>query len=130
MAQSVSSLQSALRTGVLEVKFTRRRQKQGIPATRRMWCTLCPLLLDSIRGQAIFKFQEPKRSPKYNPSANNLVIAYDLFKLDYRAVPADSANVISRIPVTNDEQLEEFWKYFNENIYNMSAQEKERFMNS
>ena len=123
------SLPTLLNGGVVEVKFQRRRPVTGKPISRRMLCTSSNKLLNSLKGQAVFKFKSPIQAPKYNPSSHNLIITYDLFKLDFRAIPLN-ASVLSVIPTSTDEQIDEFWKYFNENIYNLSSEQKESFINS
>lgn len=130
MKTSLPQLKSLLEGNVVEIKFVRRRPKAGSPPTRRMLCTTANTLLDSLAGQAVFKFAPPTKGKKYNPLAHNLIIAYDLFKQDFRAINAESVDVLSTIPVMTEEQMNEFWIYFNNNIAPMSADQKVQFINS
>lgn len=127
---SLRGLQQMLKTGVVEVKFARRRPKANQGPSRRMLATNSELLLSSLEGAVAFKFNPPKQSPKYNPTSHNLVIAYDLLKLNYRAIPSDAASVVSFKPVTNEEELKDFWVFFNKTLAPMSVGDKEKFINS
>jgi len=120
-----ASLHQQLLTNVLEVRFVRRTQKQSALPTRRMWCTNSVDILNSLNGKAILGYVAPLTVPKYNPASNDVVITWDILMQDFRCIPADTCNVLQTIPAT-----EEFWKYFNENIYIMSTQQKIDFMNS
>lgn len=127
---SVSSLQQMLETGVVEVRFARRNQKAYQTPTRRMIATNCKLLLSSLEGAIAFRFNPPKGSPPYNPSSKGLAIAYDLLKMDYRAIPAANATVLQYRPITNEEELKDFWEYFAKGLAPMSTAEKEKFIKS
>ena len=50
---------------------------------------------------------------------------WDILMQDYRNINCNQVDLIQEIPANND-----FWVYFNENIYPMSAQQKLNFMNS
>lgn len=130
MKTSLAQLSTLLNSNVVEIKFVRRRPKPGSPPTRRMLCTTARPLLDSLAGQAVFKFSPPTQGKKYNPTSHNLVLAYDLFKQDFRAINVESVDVLSTIPVMTEEQMNEFWAYFNQNIAPMSADQKLQFINS
>jgi hypothetical protein len=120
-----ANLHQQLLTNVLEVRFVRRTQKQTAPPTRRMWCTNSVDILNSINGKIILGYQAPTSSPKYDPALNDIVITWDILMQDFRCIPANACTVLQTIPAT-----EEFWKFFNENIYTMSTQQKLDFMNT
>ena len=124
-AQTLSVL---LHDNVLEIKFKRRRPKPGHPATRRMLCTNSPVILMSEGGTRTLHYKKPVQSPKYNPTAKNLVLAWDIFKQDYRAISADNCEIVSQMPVTGDGR--DFWQYFNDRIYPMSSGQKEAFFDT
>jgi hypothetical protein len=125
-----SSVKKLLEAGVVEIKFARRRPKKGQNSSRRMLATNNKLLLSSLEGAVAFKFSPPSQAPKYNASAHGLVIAYDLLKLDFRAIPANASNVLSFRPITNEEELKEFWQFFGQELAPMSSEDKEKFINS
>ena len=52
------------------------------------------------------------------------LITWDIFMQGYRTVNADRCELISQIPA-NDE----FWRYFSDTLYKMSADQKVTFMN-
>lgn len=121
------TLRVLLENNVLEIKFKRRIQSKNKPPTRRMLCTNSKVLLESSAGRRTLKFEKAHNPPAYNPRAKNLVIAWDILKQDYRAISVESCVVISKFPVDGDGA--EFWEYFNDKIYPMSAAQKEAFFN-
>ena len=127
MKVGASTLRVLLENNVLEIKFKRRRVKPGAPATRRMLCTNSPIILQSEAGRTTLNYQQSFTAPKYSPASKNLVIAWDIFKQDYRAISADNCELISQMPVSGDGK--EFWQYFNETIYPMTPAQKQAFFN-
>ena len=98
MKVGISTLRVLLENNVLEIKFKRRRPKAGAPATRRMLCTNNPVVLQSSTGRQTLHYKTATGTPKYSPTAKNLVIAWDIFKQDYRAISGDNIEVINTIP--------------------------------
>ena len=127
---SIGALSQMLETGVVELRFARRNQTANQAPTRRMIATNSQLLLSSLEGSVAFRYNKPTGQRAYNPNAKGLVIAYDLLKLDFRAIPASNAQVLSFRPTTNEEELKEFWEYFANGLQPMSSTEKEKFVNS
>ena len=127
MKVGASTLRVLLENNVLEIKFKRRRVKPGAPATRRMLCTNSPIILQSEAGRTTLNYQQSFTTPKYSPASKNLVIAWDIFKQDYRAISVDNCELISQMPVSGDGK--EFWQYFNETIYPMTPAQKQAFFN-
>ena len=64
-------------------------------------------------------------NPKFNPAAENIIITWDILMQNFRCISMDSCEMIQSVPAN-----EEFWKFFNENIYIMSTQQKINFMNT
>ena len=127
MKVGASTLSVLLENNVLEVKFKRRRPVAGKPTTRRMLCTNSSVLLLSEAGRETLHYTSPDGPPKYNAASKNVVIAWDIFKQDYRAISVDNCELISQMPVSGDGR--EFWEYFNNTIYPMTPQQKEAFFN-
>lgn len=127
MKVGASTLRVLLENNVLEIKFKRRRPKPGAPATRRMLCTNSNIILKSRPGVESLNYESPASGPKYNAASKNLVIAWDIFKQDYRAISADNCELISQMPVTGDGR--DFWEYFNNSLYPMSSGQKNNFFN-
>lgn len=125
MKIGASTLRVLLENNVLEVKFKRRKIKPGSPLTRRMLCTNCPILLRSDAGRQTLNYKSVTGTPNYSPVSKNLVIAWDIFKQDYRAISADNCELISQMPVSGDGK--DFWEYFNTTIYPMTPQQKQSF---
>ena len=125
MKIGASTLRVLLENNVLEIKFKRRKPKPGSPPTRRMLCTNCPVLLNSDAGRSTLHYKPGSGTPNYSPASKNLVIAWDIFKQDYRAISADNCELISQMPVSGDGI--EFWEYFNSTIYPMTPQQKQSF---
>jgi len=114
---------------VAELKFRRRIEKQGFSDYRRMLCTNDRNLLMSKLGREILNYDPPKGfSLPYDPKSKNLVIVYDIFMQNFRAVNCNDVDVVSVIKTSPD--ANEFWKYFNEKIFPMSVSQKATFMNT
>ena len=122
MKIALPTLNALLQRDVLEIKFTRRRPKPNAPPTRRMLCTMSNTILNSRPGRDALNFRPARQTPKYNPTTKNLLIAWDLFKQDYRMINCDNVVLISQ--VSGEEQ---FWSYFNESLRTMSAEQKMTF---
>ena len=124
MKLAAPTLDNLLRDNVLEVKFTRRRPKPGVPLTRRMLCTNSKGLLLSENGLGVLNYR-PAGGPPINKTLHNIVIAWDIIKQDYRCITADNCELITQLPADDT-----FWEYFNEHILTMSVAQKETFLNS
>ena len=130
MKLSTNGLRTLLASHVVELRFRRRRLKIGWSVDRRMLCTNSGKLLNSIPGKIALGFKPPKGvGLRYNPSAKNLVVAYDLLWQDFRQISVESNEVITAIPVQTDEEINTFWEYFNKRLRDMSSGEKIKFMN-
>tara|TARA_R110001583_G_scaffold65541_1_gene189366 strand:- start:427 stop:804 length:378 start_codon:yes stop_codon:yes gene_type:complete len=120
-----ATLDPLLRTHVCEVRFPRRIEKSGLAPTRRMLCTNSLELLNSINGRISLNYFAPKGPPKSYLGPDDLAVAWDILVQDYRNINMYQCDLIQEIPANDD-----FWIYFNENIYPMSAKQKFDFMNS
>lgn len=125
MKASLPTLKSLLLNNVAEIKFLRRRPKSGSPPFRRMLCTNSLSLLNSTEGRLALNYKRAINMPKFDPSAKNLVITWDIFMQDYRCVNATACDIIQVIPANK-----EFWKFFNEKLAGMKPNQKIDFMNS
>lgn len=124
MKVAQTTLRALLEKNVLEIRFTRRRPRTDRPPTRRMLCTNNSMLLRSEPGRKLLNYQDPVRAnPKYNPRAKNIVIAWDILVQDFRCISADDVDVMSVI-----EDVDQFWKYFNDVLYPMTPSQKTAFM--
>lgn len=122
---SLNELKSTLLTNVVDVRFVRRVPVKGRSLTRRMWCTNSAALLNSFNGRNILNYQPPSQNPKFNPAADNIIITWDILMQDFRCISVDNCDIIQSVPANDD-----FWKFFNENIFILSTQQKINFMNS
>jgi len=125
MLASLTSLRSVLQNNVCEIKFARRRLKPGKPNTRRMLCTNSQALLNSVDGRTVLNYRPAKGPLRYNPTQKNLVVVWDIFMQDYRAVSCDSCDLITSIP-----SGEAFWKYFKENLAPLTPAQKISYMDT
>jgi hypothetical protein len=117
-----------LQTNAAELRFLRRIEKPGFNDYRRMLCTNDKKLLLSVPGKRILHYTPPTSSLKYDPTAKNLVVAWDIFMQNFRMINCNDVEVIAVIKTSPDPQS--FWKYFYERLANMSAKQKAGFMNS
>ena len=120
-----STLDSLLLNNVCDIRFPRKSVKSGQTATRRMLCTKSQTLLNSVNGRLSLNYFAAKGPPHSYLGPDNLVVAWDILMQDYRNINMNQCDLISEIPAN-----EEFWVYFNESVYPMSAQQKFNFMNS
>ena len=123
MQVTLQTLRSVLQENVVEIKFQRRRPKPGASPYRRMLCTNSYELLNSARGRTALNFKPTSSSPKYNPTSKNIVLTWDIFMQDYRAVSMDVCDMVTLLPANDS-----FWTYYEETLSNMSADEKMTFM--
>jgi hypothetical protein len=121
---------SMLQQSVVDLRFTRKNPKPGKPASRRMLCSNCVPFLNTIAAKSVFGFSPPTGQPKYNPRANNLIIVYDLFMQSFRSINASSIEIINVYPTNTEEKINEFWDFFSQNLADMAAGDKDRFMDS
>ena len=117
-AINLQSLQAMLQDNVCEIKFTKRTDG----TVRTMLCTLDNTLLNSVNGRTTLNYKPPTQAPKFNPASKNLLLVWDIFMQSWRMVSMDNCSVIKSIP------RDEFWDYFNENIYTMTTEQKNQFM--
>ena len=130
MRVGAASLKSMLNQSILDIRFTRRTPKAGKPNTRRMLCTNAPQFLSTIAAKSVFGFSAPSGAPKYNAASKGLVIAYDLFMQNFGAINGSNVEILNVYPVTNEQQINEFWDFFSQNVSPMSASDKDKFMDS
>lgn len=123
MKVSYGKMVNMLRNNVCEVKTSRRILVEGRPAHRRMLCTLCMPLLNSIDGRMSLNYKPPSHPAPYNPAQYNLIVVWDIFMQDWRCLNMDDCQLISFIPGN-----EEFWQYFNAKLRPMSSGQKQTFM--
>ena len=120
-----ATLDSLLLNNVCDIRFPRRSVKSGQAPTRRMLCTKSQSLLTSVNGRISLNYFAAKGPPHAYLGPDNLVVAWDILMQDYRNINMNQCDLIQEIPANDD-----FWIYFNENIYPMSAEQKSNFMNS
>ena len=122
---SHDSLVKLLNENVVELVFIKRTDG----SSRRMLCTNSKLLLNSIAGKIALRFNPPKGvGLPYNPKEKNLVVTWDLFWQQFRQIPLESANIITAIPLKSEEDIDNFWQYFDQRLQDMSSSEKLSFM--
>ena len=124
------ALEAMLNKNVVELRFSRRHLKPGWKQYRRMLCTNNTQLLYSAPGRIALNYQPPSRSPPFVPAHYNLVNTWDIFWQDYRNISCDAVDVVTMIPLTNEEEADKFWNYFNLYLESMSPQQKMNFMNT
>lgn len=87
------------------------------------------MLLNSIAGKTALGFRPPKGvGLPYDPKTKNLVVTWDLFWQDYRQISLETANVVTAIPLKSEEDLDNFWEFFDRKLQDMAPSEKVQFM--
>jgi RecB family endonuclease NucS len=89
-----------------------------------MICTKSYDILNSVNGRTTLNYRPPSGPVQVNEARDNLIVVWDILMQNYRAISMTSCDLIQDI-AAND-----FWEYFNENIYPMSPAQKFSFMNS
>jgi hypothetical protein len=125
MKVSLPTLKNLLLSNVAEIKFLRKRPKAGAPSSRRMLCTNSLPLLMSPEGRVALNYRRAINNPKYNPSAKNVLITWDIFMQDYRCINMAACDLINVIPANKS-----FWNFFNQKLALLSTDQKVRFMNT
>jgi len=120
-----ATLDNILLSNVCELRFVRRVPLAGNSPSRRMLCTKSYSLLNSSNGRITLNYRSPRGPVKINEAADNLIVVWDILMQDYRNVNMNQCDLIKQFPAN-----EEFWTYFNDNIYPMSAEQKLSYMNS
>ena len=120
-----ATLDNILLNNVCELRFVRRVPVAGLSPTRHILCTKSYSLLNSSNGRITLNYRPPRGPVKINEAVDNLIVVWDILMQDYRNVNMNQCDLIQEIPANDD-----FWIYFNENIYPMSAKQKFNFMNS
>jgi len=120
-----STLDSILLANVCDVRFVRKIPRNGRPPTRRMLCTKSYSLLNSTNGRITLNYRPPTNPPQVNEAKDNIITVWDILIQDYRNINMAQCDLIEQIPAT-----EEFWEYFNDNIYPMSSDQKINFINT
>jgi hypothetical protein len=127
MALSVTGLNTLCLNSIIELKFV-RRNKLRIPPTRRMLCTKNVQVLNSDLGKNILNFVPPTSNPPYNAAAKGLVVVWDLFMQDWRAIPAESCELVKIFKMSTKKEQTEFWRYFDLVLGKMTSAQKKAFM--
>jgi RecB family endonuclease NucS len=122
MKVNLLSLKNTLQGNVCEIIFEKRRPKPGDSSQRRMLCTLDQNLLNSVNGRTTLNYKPPSGPTKYNTESKNLLPVWDIMMQGWRMVSMDNCQIVNTIPEN------EFFEYFNKNIYPMSADEKRGYM--
>lgn len=126
---SRDALLGVLSNHVVEVTFVRRIPIAGRPAHRRGLLTNCTTLLNSALGVEVLNFFLPKGfTQPYSLKEHNLVLAWDIFWQDYRQFGAESASIVSTIPVSTPEDQQAWWEYFQQHIAPMTPGQRMAFM--
>jgi hypothetical protein len=120
-----NELQSLLNNNVCDLLIARRRPERalGRPIMRQMLCTNSMEILRSENGLRTLNYNGSFEPKKVDERKHNIVVTWDIFMQDYRNVSMDMCYLVQKIPADDN-----FWKFFNENIFPMSPNEKLRYM--
>jgi hypothetical protein len=122
---TAQALNNILLENVVDLRFVRRIPLANRPQTRRMLCTKSYNLLNSTNGRIVLNYRSPSKGKQFNENTNNALVVWDILMQDYRIVSCDSVQVIRTIPA-NDQ----FWTFFNEEVYILNTEQKILFMES
>jgi hypothetical protein len=122
-----TELQRLLKSNICDLLVVRRRPERapGRPELRQMLCTNSMEILRSENGLRVLNYSGSFEPKKVDERKHNLVVTWDIFMQDYRNVSMDMCYLVQKIPADDN-----FWKFFNENIFPMSPNEKMRYMDT
>lgn len=120
-----AELQRLLQSNICDLLIVRRRPERapGRPELRQMLCTNSMEILRSENGMRVLNYRGSFNPKKVDERKHNLVVTWDIFMQDYRNVSMDMCYLVQKMPANDD-----FWPFFNEKIFTMSANEKMRYM--
>jgi hypothetical protein len=120
-----TELQSLLKNNVCDLLIARRRPERapGRFIMRQMLCTNSMEILRSENGLRTLNYSGSFEPKKVDERKHNLVVTWDIFMQDYRNVSMEMCYLVQKIPADDN-----FWKFFNENIFTMSPNEKLQYM--
>jgi hypothetical protein len=90
-----------------------------------MLCTKSYNLLNSTNGRVVLNYKPPRGGKQFNESELNACVVWDILMQNYRIVSADQVTIIRQIPAD-----QEFWTFFNNEIYTLSTKQKIIYMDS
>ena len=125
MAVSIQALENLLLNNVLDLRFSTRILVANKPPFRRMLCTKSYDLLNSTNGKIVLNYKPPSSGKQFNENKNKACIVWDILMQDYRIVSGDQVSIIRQIPAN-----EEFWTFFNKEIYTLNTEQKILYMES
>ena len=82
-------------------------------------------LLTSYNGKISLNFRLPKTGRRIDEVKHNIVVVWDIFMQDYRNVSMEQCHLRQTIPGDDT-----FWKYYNQALLTMTADQKMNFMDS
>lgn len=121
---TVQTLETLLLNNVLDLRFTRRIPVPNKPATRRMLCTKSYELLNSTNGRIVLNYKPPKHGHQFNENQKHACVCWDILMQSYRNISAEDVTIIKEIPI------EDFWQFFNKEVYIMTTEQKMVYMES
>lgn len=130
MAVNRAQLENVLKSNIVEIKWVRRIPKDGHSVTRRALATNSYGFLNSEPGRTIYRFSPPTQANILNTSALNLVTYYDLFRMNYRNISCESAQILKIIPISTPDQQKEWWAFFAKYTQSMNTADRFQFINS
>ena len=130
MAIARSTFDSILKNNVVEFKWVRRIPKTGAALTRRALGTNNYNVLNSEFGYKVLNFRPPTQPNPIDQVTHNLVTYWDVFRQEYRNSACESLVMVRVIPVTNDQQINQWWIFFRDTIRDMTPQQKIQFMDT
>jgi hypothetical protein len=124
MKASLGPLKRLLQSNVCEVRTLRRLPIANRATFRRCLCTNSLELLLSNEGRMTLNFMPARGILPYNPTQKRLIVVWDILMQNFRQLNMNACDLVNTIPI------KDFWKYFNEKIVNLTAQQKMAFMDN
>lgn len=91
---------------------------------RRMLCTTDDAILTSINGRICLNYRPPANPLPYDAEVRGLLPVWDIFMQDWRMVNVDACEIVNTI------ERKDFWEYFNNDLRNMTPNEKVNYMST
>lgn len=125
----MNSLQTLMKSNVVEARFMRRHNKPGWSGVRGAFVTTNFELLNGDLGFSALHFKPPKGAGMgYNHRKYNLVVGWDIFRQEYRVFAAECSIVRNFYDVSSPEERAAYWLMFRERVLQLTSREKLIYM--
>ncbi len=116
---------------IIEMRFTRRHDKQGYNPNRRMVCTANWKYLSSMFTRRIFNWKTPKTRRGVSwYKRRGLMIVWDLMIKDFRIIPVGGIKFVSAYKCTSLIEKGRFYLFYRKQVGTLTESQQKKYFNS